>query len=436
MDQFDLFQRLALALALGLLIGTERGWHGRAGEEGTRVAGVRTFGLISFLGGLWGTVAAEFSGNTDTDGGVALSLSFMLGLVFAAFAGAAAFFRLRAGGERQDYGMTTLIAAYATFALGLLAVIGDMVVAAAAAVAMTTLLSLKEPLHRWIAAFSDDEILAALKLLIMTVVLLPVLPNRDLGPWGAINPYELWLMVVLIAGVSFIGYIAIKLIGERRGILVTALAGGLVSSTAVTMELAGRAKRMPAQRRLLATGIGLATLTMFARVFAVVAVIKPSLLTQLWPALAGAAFGCGAVAMMLWPWRMKPETFDETTTANPLELGKALKFGALLGAILIATKVSQLYLGEVGVYGLALVSGLADVDAATLSFAQAAEVDLAAPVAATAITLLVLSNTVSKTILAMTLGGRRSGSMLILPLIASLFLGAMVLLMIIFSGQT
>lgn len=433
MDQFDLFQRLALALALGLLIGTERSWHGRTVKEGTRVAGVRTFGLMSLLGGLWGTVAVEFSGDVATGGGIAIGLSLMLGVVFAAFAGAAAFFRFRAGGERQDYGMTTLIAAYATFALGLLAVIGDMVVAAAAAVVITTLLSLKEPLHRRIAAFSEDEILAALKLLIMTVVLLPVLPNRGLGPWDAINPYELWLMVILIAGVSFVGYIAIKLIGERRGTLVTALAGGLVSSTAVTMDLAGRAKRMPAQRRLLATGIGLATLTMFLRVFVVVAIIEPSLLFSLWPTLGGAAIGCGVAALVLWPWRAKAQTVDKTTTINPSELGTALKFGVLLGAILIATKVAQLYLGTVGVYGLALISGLADVDAATLSFARAAPGDLTAVVAATAITLLVLSNTFSKMVLAFALGGRHVGPILIMPLLAALFVGAAVILATIFG---
>ena len=427
MDQFDLFRRLALALALGLLIGTERSWHGRAGEEGSRVAGVRTFGLMSLLGGLWGAVAAELNGGSTSENGVPLGLSLMLGIVFAAFAGTTAFFRLRAGGERQDYGMTTLIAAYATFALGLLAVIGNMVVAAATAVVITTLLSLKQPLHRWIAAFSEDEILAALKLLVMSLVLLPVLPNRDMGPWEAINPYELWLMVILIAGVSFIGYIAIKLIGERKGILVTALAGGLVSSTAVTMDLAGRAKRMPDQRRLLATGIGLATLTMFIRVFGVVAIIEPSLLISLWPTLGIAALGCGAVALLLWPWGTKPQTVDQPTAVNPLELGTALKFGALLGGILIATKVAQLYLGTAGVYGLAMVSGLADVDAATLSFAKAAPIDLAETVAATAITLLVLSNTFSKMVLAIAVGGRRSGSTLMLPLIVPLLVGAIVL---------
>ena len=428
MDQFDLSRRLALALALGLLIGTERSWHGRAGEEGSRVAGVRTFGLMSLLGGLWGAVAVEFTGETSDGDSVSLGLSLVLGIVFAAFAGAAAFFRIRAGGERQDYGMTTLIAAYATFALGLFAVIGDMVIAAASAVAVTTLLSLKQPLHRWIAAFTEDEILAALKLLVMSFVLLPVLPNRDMGPWGAINPYELWLMVILIAGVSFIGYIAIKLIGERKDILVTALAGGLVSSTAVTMDLAGRAKRMPAQRRLLATGIGLATLTMFLRVFGVVAVIEPSLLIPLWPTLGAAVLGCGAAALLLWPWGTRPEAVEQPTAINPLELGTALKFGALLGAILIATKVAQLYLGTAGVYGLALASGLADVDAATLSFAKAAPTDLAATVAATAITLLVLSNTFSKMVIAITLSDRRSRLVLMLPLIVPLIVGTVIML--------
>ncbi|MGI9417905.1 MAG: MgtC/SapB family protein, partial [Geminicoccaceae bacterium] len=382
-------------------------------------------------------IAVEFTGEIPDEEGIPLSLSLMLGIVFAAFAGAAAFFRIRAGGERQDYGMTTLIAAYATFALGLLAVIGDMVIAAASAVAVTTLLGLKQPLHRWIAAFTEDEILAALKLLVMSLVLLPVLPNRDMGPWAAINPYELWLMVILIAGISFIGYIAIKLIGERKGILVTALAGGLVSSTAVTMDLAGRARRMPAQRRLLATGIGLATLTMFVRVFGVVAVIEPSLLVLLWPIIGAAVLCCGAVALLLWPWGTRPEAVDQPTAVNPLELGTALKFGALLGAILIATKVAQLYLGTAGVYGLALASGLADVDAATLSFAKATRVELAATVAATAITLLILSNTFSKLIIAISLGGRRSGPILMLPLIVPLFVGTIILLVTSFplTGQ-
>lgn len=191
MEQLDLFHRLGVALALGLLIGTERSWHGRGREEGSRVAGVRTFGLVGILGGLWGAVAVELTDDATPDSDALIGLSIMLGVVFAAFASTTAAFRLRASNERQDYGATTLIAVFATFALGVFALVGDMVVAAAAAVAITTLLSLKQPLHHWIAAFSEEEIMAALKLLVMTIVLLPILPNRDFGPWDAINSFEL-----------------------------------------------------------------------------------------------------------------------------------------------------------------------------------------------------------------------------------------------------
>lgn len=144
------------------------------------------------LAGLWGAIAVELTEDAKPGSDALIGLSIMLGVVFAAFAGTTAIFRLRASSERQDYGATTLIAAYATFALGVFAVIGNMVAAAAATVAITTLLSLKQPLHHWIAAFSEAEIMVALKLLVMTIILLPI----------------------LIAGVSFVGYVAIKMTGE------------------------------------------------------------------------------------------------------------------------------------------------------------------------------------------------------------------------------
>ncbi len=428
MDQLDLFHRLGVALALGLLIGTERSWQGRGREEGSRVAGVRTFGLIGIFGGLWGAIGIELTDDSQPGNDGLIGLSIMLGVVFAAFAGTTALFRLRAIGARQDYGATTLIAAYATFALGVLTVVGDMVAAAAAAVAITTLLSLKQPLHRWIAAFSEAEIMAALKLLVMTIVLLPILPNRDFGPWAALNPFELWLMVILIAGVSFVGYVAIKVTGERRGILLTGLAGGMVSSTATTIELARKARHALEHRRVLAVGIGLATLTMFVRVLVVVAIIDRSLLLPLSVPLGAASLGCALAALALWPWGAERHAIDRPMPTNPLDFGDALKFGGLLALILIATKAALIYFGTVGIYGLALVSGLADVDAATLSFARAANREIAPDIAVTAIILLVLSNSTAKTILALTIGGRQAGPLLAIPLFVALVVGLTVVL--------
>src|SRR6266508_2904997 len=219
----ELLQRLGLSLFIGLLIGTERGWQERSATEGERVAGIRTVGLLGLLGGLWALLAQEL-------GTVLLGFSFLAVTLLMIVAH---FLDVRA---HRDVWITTVIAALLTFVLGATAVQGHEAVAAGGAVITTVILSLKSFLHGWLKKLEETELFAALKLLLMSVVILPWLPDRGYGPWDALNPYDIWFFVVLIAGISFVGYFAMKLAGSTQGIIVTRLLGGMVSSTAVTLS--------------------------------------------------------------------------------------------------------------------------------------------------------------------------------------------------------
>ena len=411
MDQLDPVYRLGLALAIGLLIGVERGWHERAEPEGARVAGLRTFGLVGFLGGLW-AVLAEALGE------------LLLGFGFVAVTVVIVVARLRATAARPDYGVTTVVAAMITFALGALAVAGDVVIAAGAAVVTAVLLGIKPELHRWLTRIEHDELLAGLKLGVMSLVLLPLLPDRGFGPWQALNPYEIWLMVILIAGISFIGYAAVKIAGDRRGILLTALAGGLISSTSVALTLARLGGRSAAQDRLLAAGIALASLTMFPRTVLIAALIAPALAPRLaWPlGLAAAAGALGAA--LLWRWSAPADQESTLKPRNPLQLTMALQFGVLLTGIILFTRAMQAWLGEVGVYVAAAIGGISDVDAITLSLARMTADDGLLPVAATGIVLAAVANTLVKNGIAAVVGGPRLGGLLLLTLGPSMLAAA------------
>ncbi len=387
-----IFLDLAIALAAGLLVGVERGWQYRRAEEAERFAGVRSFGLIGLLGGLWALLARELG-------------EVLLGFAFLGF-GAVVFMILFL--ERRDsasQGVTTLVAAMVTFALGALAVAGYQVVAAGGAVVTTVLLSLKPVLHRWVRRLEAKELNAALKLLLISVVLLPVLPDRGFGPWQALNPYTLWWMVVLIAALSFSGYVAMKAVGPRRGTVLTGLLGGLVSSTAVTLSLARLARR-PGAERILAVGILVAAATMFPRVLVEVAVVHPPLLLGVGGPLAAMTLLAGVGAAWLWrrPGRAATPAGSGVTVSNPFELWPAVQFGLLLAAVMFLAVALRHWLGDAGVYLLAAASGLADVDAITLSLARMAAGDLPPQVAARGIVLAAVVNTLVKGLLAAWIG--------------------------------
>lgn len=384
---------VGIALALGLLIGAERGWQEREAAEGSRIAGIRTFGLIGLLGGLLAliTIRSEHS-------------DILLGFAFLALAVTLIIAHSVDRGSERNYGVTTIIAALITFVLGILTVHGEKNIAVAAAVATTVVLTLKPVLHRWIQAIEGPEFNAALKLLLISVVLLPVLPDKGLGPWDAINPYEIWWMVVLIASISFVSYVSMKIFGPHHGLLLTGFLGGFASSTAVTLNYSRLARQLTIHR-VLAAGILIASATMFPRVLLEIAVINH----QLVPIIATPLLAMTTVNIIgaFWLWRRQPDdkSGPEVSLPKPFELLPALRFGLLLASIMLLAQAFKSWLGDTGIYVLAAFSGIADVDAITLSLARMAKNGLADNIAAHAIIIATLVNSSVKTALVFFIGG-------------------------------
>ncbi len=400
---------LGVALTLGLLIGLERGWQERSASEGRRVAGIRTFGLIALLGGL-SEVLARSAGE------------ILFGIAFFALVLLMTIAHVAEASESKDYGVTTLIAALITFVLGALAVRGEHIIAATGAVVTTIVLSLKPVLHRWLQLISPEELAAALKLLLISVVILPILPDRAYGPWQAINPYRLWWIVVVLAAISFVAYVAVKIAGAEWGILLTGFLGGMVSSTGVSIHLARLAGTL-SQDDILVAGVLVASATMFLRVLALVGALNFELLKSLgMPMLAMAV--CLAGAALVYARRSKQTRVDSLKLRNPMELGPAFEFGLLLAVIFLATKAAQAWLGEAGLYLVAIISGVADVDAITISLTRLAGGEVALRSASLAVFVATMVNTITKTILVAVLGGRTIGAKVAWPMICSLVLGA------------
>jgi uncharacterized membrane protein (DUF4010 family) len=379
----ELFQQLAVALAVGLLIGIERGWRERGAGEGHRVAGLRTFGLIGLLGALWALLAAEMG-------------ELVLGMAFASFAVLVVAAYILDTRRAQDYGITTAVAALITFALGALAVRGHLTIASATAVVVATLLGLKPMLHSWLEQMEQRELYAIFKMLLISVVLLPILPDQGYGPWQALNPHEIWLLVVLIAGISFAGYFAVKLAGSRRGIVITGLFGGLASSTAVTLSFAKLGRQNLSAQSLLAAGVILAAGTMFPRMLLEVSVVNRALLSGLTAPLVGMMLVSYLAVALLLSRREQNGQMHAVTIRNPFELLPALKFGLLLVVVMLMAKGFQQWFGDAGLYAVAAISGITDVDAITLSVARLARGELAANVAVQAIVIAACVNTLVK----------------------------------------
>lgn len=401
MENFTHFYAVGISLLLGLLIGLERGWKDREQAEGRRVAGIRTFALIGLLGGVWGLLSQEL-------GEALLAASYAtLAIVLL---GAHAIAQRR----DADVGITGVIAGLLTFAFGALATLDHIALAAAGAVVTTVLLGIKPVLHAWVRRLEQKELHATLKLLLISVVVLPLLPNRGYGPWQALNPHLIWWMVVLIAGISFLGYFAMKIIGERRGIMVTGLFAGLASSTAVTVEFSRIARADPdldgGRESTLAAGILVACATMFPRVLIVSGVFNWELATAIfWPIAVMTT--TNYIAAWLF-WRnsgLHPER-ESAHLRNPFELRPALIFAALLAAIMLLSRSLAAGFGAGGVYLLAAASGIADVDAITLSLATLTGDNLATSAAALAILVAAFVNTLVKAGLALGIGGLRFGS--------------------------
>lgn len=410
--------KLLVALAIGLLIGIERGWSDRNQDEGERTGGIRTFSIIGLLGGVWALLA-------DTLSYWVLAPAF---LAVSALIIAAHIIDVR---NNKDIGTTTAFAMMLTFALAAWAVVGQPVVALAATIVVMSLLGFKPALHRWLRVIEEKELYAGIKLLIISVALLPFLPNQGYGPYEALNPYWIWWMVVLISGISFVGYFAIKFTDERKGTFLTAVTGGLASSTAVTFSLAQFA-RLSEKKLFFMGGILIASSIMFARVIIEVFVVNRGLLIHLWVPI-GLMFICILIGgyWFLVKGESSQETDRQIDIKNPFQLGLALRFGVLLALILLLSEGVKEWFGSEGIYYLSVASGLMDVDAITVSLSRMAQNDLSAEVASMGIVLASATNTLVKGFIFAVIAGWKESVKLILFLIAAVIPGLLAGLLLI-----
>lgn len=385
MSQTDLFFRFGTALVIGILIGLERE---RAFDKPDRelYAGVRTFALIGLLGCVAALIADEFSSPW-----LMIAVLLILG-TFLAIA-----YAVRA--REEDVGLTTGVSAVVTVLVGVLCFQGYLALASAIGVTTALLLSLKLEIHRLAHNITQEDVYATLKFAIISAIVLPVLPDRSFGPppLDVLNLYRIWLMVVFISGISFLGYILMKLIDPRQGIGLTGFLGGLVSSTAVTLSFAQRSRQNGALSRPFALAIIIAWTVMFLRVTIEVAAVNWELLQVVWLPLAVTGGITIAYGGFLYFSQRNTQT-EEIKLTNPFELAPAIQFGLLYGIILFVARATELYLGDSGIYLTSIVSGLADVDAITLTVAELSNRSdkMTLETASQAIMLAVLSNTCVK----------------------------------------
>ncbi|WP_425410189.1 MgtC/SapB family protein [Hyphococcus sp.] len=389
-------RNLAVALAVGFLIGFERE-HTHAAENKQRTfAGARTFALVALSGGLTGLFGESYL--------LAAVALLMIGALTVA-----AYWAAARGGE-DGFGGTTEVAIAVAFLLGFSATRGSLLVAAAGGVAAAIILSIKPSVEKLADSLSSEELYAALRLLAISIIILPVLPNEGFGPYEALNPREIWLMVVFISGLSFVGYWLIKIVGQDKGFLLTGLAGGLASSTATTLSLSRFAKE-GANPGQVAAGVIAANVVMVIRVGFLLAAVARDVLAVVTPALVAAALTGAAAALWVWRRENKKDANGKTLElGNPMEIVPALIFAALLAVITLASRFGIDQLGESGLLLVAFISGLADVDAMTLTAGRQAGVgDITATIAASAVLAAVFSNIVVKAGMAWSIGGAAAG---------------------------
>lgn len=419
----DILLAVAVALACGLIIGFERSWRGDAPSPardagtlagtGDRPAGIRTFGLTGLLGGLL-AIAEPATGELFLPA-VTLVLGALLVVGYLVEIN-------RVG----DAGMTTEIALLLTFVLGVIAGRGHLLPAVAVAVTTATLLGFKEAIHSSLGRLQQHEVQATLQLALAAAVILPLLPNEAMGPWDSLNPRLLGWLILLIAGIGFVGYFAVRFLGARAGLLLTALFGGLTSSTAVSISFARLGRQSPEHAALLGAGIALACASMGPRVMIEVAAVNSRLLPPLLPGLIIlTVLPLAAAGFIAWrqPGRSGAQPEAKLDLDNPLALRQALLIGLALAAVFVLSRGAEAWLGDRGVYAMAMLSGIADVDAVTLAIAEQAKGTLAEDVAARAILIAALVNTGMKALYAGIIGGllvaRWASSILIVATLAA-----------------
>ncbi|MCF8053109.1 MAG: MgtC/SapB family protein [Desulfobacterales bacterium] len=346
--EINLLQQLGVALGLGLLVGFQREWGL------PHVAGIRSFAMIPPLGVLCAHLSLHFGAWITAAGFIALALVLVTGGLI----------KFRAG--EITPGITTNVAALMMYAVGAMLALDKMLIGVVMGGCVAVLLQWKEPMHAFVQRMGETEVKSIIQLVLFALVILPILPNKTYGPYDVFNPFHAWLMVVLIVGISVAGFMTYKLFGARAGTLLNGLLGGVISSTATTVGYAQRTSKNPAMGKTAAVIIMIASTVVFIRVSFEVLVVGPEVLPHLAPLLIVMVLFMGAICAVLYLTAIESDSIS-IPTKNPSNLKAAIVFGVLYVAVLFAVAAAKKHFSESGLYLVAALSGLTEMDAITLS---------------------------------------------------------------------
>lgn len=386
-DLFFLVQKLAAAILIGILIGLEREHSKSKGEK--IFAGIRTFPLISILGFIAALISSTIS----------YWIYVVIFIGFSSLISVSHFF----SGRQQKYGGTSEISVIIIFLLGSMVFWNYVILAAIIGVITAAILALKFQLHSFVGKINEEDIYATIKLAVITVIILPLLPNTTVGPLDILNPRMIWLMVIFIGGISFIGYVLTKIYGQGKGIPIAGFMGGLVSSTAVSFSLSRKSKENPELSNSFAIGIILASTVMFPRVFIILLVFNNSLIPRLWFPLFIFTL-TGFILSYVLSKKNEKEMNGSMDIKNPFNLKQSILFGIIFAVVVFASKAAEIYLGEKGIFAASAVAGITSVDAIVLSLAELSNQSLSSEIAVSAIIISLITNTVVKGLISFFLG--------------------------------
>lgn len=387
-ELFILIQKLGIAILIGALIGLEREHSRTPGAKS--FAGIRTFPLIAMYGFISAMLASYI--NITYYFVFVVSIIILVGL---------SYYNTARGGR---IGITTELSALMVFVLGSMIYWNFILIAAIVAVIMAVFLSLKIQLHQFVENVTGEDIFAVLKLSIVTIIIMPLLPERSFGPNNVINLRLIWMMVIFIALISFLGYILTKYVGYKKGISVTSIFGGLVSSTALTFSFAKKSKENDSLSPNFGVGILIATIMVFPKVLLEIAVVNGELAKlAVVPIVIFMIVGI-VLSLIMWK-KINAVELTGINLKNPFELKSALYFGLIFGAILLFSKLAQSNFGDRGSYIVSFISGLTNIDAITLTMAQlSAKNTISSFVALNSIIIALFANLLFKGIIAIILG--------------------------------
>ncbi|MEJ2495669.1 MAG: MgtC/SapB family protein [Ignavibacteriaceae bacterium] len=386
---FIIIQKLIIAILIGILIGLERE-HSRS-KASKIFAGIRTYPLLSMLGFSAALVAS-------------ITNAWLYGIIFIGYSALITTSYISSAREGR-LGGTSEASALLVFILGSLVYWNMILVAAAIAVFTILFLSLKIQLHSFVGKINSEDILAIVKLAIITIIILPLLPNQTIDPFNIFNPRTIWLMVIFVSGIGFVGYILVKYVGKDKGIGLTGFLGGMVSSTAVTFSMSKKSKESEMLAGNYAVGVLLASSVMYLRIFIIVVFLELKLAMHAWLPLI--IFGITGLLISYLFKKKIPSPINEVfELKNPLELRFALLFGLIFGIVIVVSKAAQLYLGTEALYGVSAIAGITSVDAIVLSVIHLLPVSINISTAVAAIIIATAANNIVKIVISLYWGSK------------------------------